>query len=134
MKPRVEKICLTIALGLCGFSPAAQAQRIGAANWPAFDACASGNLSGAVTVRAPQGGTPFLSVCDGHALSSNLALAGQPLALASADFDGDGVPDLVSGFSTGKAGKIVIHRGNVNALWPYGAALRNGPPPAFLPN
>ena len=28
---------------------------------------------------------------------------------------------------------VRIHRGNVNALWPYGAALRNGPPPPFLP-
>jgi Domain of unknown function DUF11/FG-GAP-like repeat/Putative binding domain, N-terminal len=134
MKIRAGKIWLTISLALCGLSQIAAAQRIGTANWSAPDACASGNLSGAVTIHAPQSGTPFLNFCDGHALSGNLAQMGQPVALASADFDGDGVPDLVSGFSTGKAGKIMIHRGNVNALWPYGAALRNGPPPAFLTN
>jgi uncharacterized repeat protein (TIGR01451 family) len=135
MTPRVGKIWLTIALALCGFSPLAAAQRAGAGNWPVYEACASANLSGAAAVRTPEHATPFLSLCDGHPLSTlSSAERGQPVALASADFDGDGVPDLVSGFSTGKAGKITVHRGNVNALWPYGAALRNGPPPAFLPN
>jgi uncharacterized repeat protein (TIGR01451 family) len=136
MTPRVGKIWLTIVLALCGFSPLATAQRAGAGNWPVYEACASANLSGAVAVRAPErNSTPFLSLCDGHPLSTlSSAGQGQPVALASADFDGDGVPDLVSGFSTGKAGKITVHRGNVNALWPYGAALRNGPPPSFLPN
>jgi FG-GAP-like repeat/FG-GAP repeat len=136
MTSRVGKIWLTIALALCGLAPLATAQRAGAANWPVYEACASANLSGVVAVRAPErNSTPFPSLCDGHPLSTlSSAGPGQPVALASADFDGDGVPDLVSGFSTGKAGKITVHRGNVNALWPYGAALRNGPPPAFLPN
>ncbi len=58
-----------------------------------------------------------------------------PLALAEGDFDEDGMPDLVSGYATsGRSGIITIHRGNVNALWPYGPELRNGEPPAFLPN
>ena len=135
MKPRMGKIWLTIAVGLCGFSQIAAAQRNTVASMPAFDACASGNLSSAVTVRAPERGNPFLSVCDGRTLGNvSAAGQGQPVALASADFDGDGMPDLVSGFSTGNGGKITIHRGNVNALWPYGAALRNGLPQAFLPN
>ena len=77
----------------------------------------------------------MLSLCDGHTLATSGAAGhGTPLALASGDFDGDGVPDLVSGFGVGKAGMLTVHRGNVNALWPYGNALRNGPPPAFLPN
>jgi hypothetical protein len=112
MTPRVGKIWLTIALGICGLSSFATAQRAGAGNLPVYEACASANLSGPVAPRAPErNSTPFLSLCDGHALS-NLSLAGQgqPVALASADFDGDGVPDLVSGFSTGKTGKITIHR------------------------
>jgi titin len=57
----------------------------------------------------------------------------QPLSLAAADLDEDGVPDLVSGFATGKGGTVAIHRGNVHALWPYGQ-YRNAPPPAFYPD
>jgi hypothetical protein len=72
---------------------------------------------------------PRLSFCDGHLLGGATAAAaqGQPLALASGDFDQDGMPDLVSAFGSVKGGTITVHRGNVNALWPYGAALRNGP-------
>ena len=98
-----------------------------------------------IALHAALQGTPYLSLRDGAAvatnyvgdssatgmLRSNLA---QPLALASADFDSDGVPDLVSGYAAGNGGIITIHRGNVDALWPYGAALRNGEPPVFLPN
>ncbi len=51
----------------------------------------------------------------------------RPLAIASADFDGDGVPDLVSGFGAGNGGSVTVHRGNVNALWPYGVANRSNP-------
>jgi len=29
---------------------------------------------------------------------------------------------------------ITVHRGNVDALWPYGKAPRNSEPPAFLPD
>ncbi|MDD5542294.1 MAG: FG-GAP-like repeat-containing protein [Acidobacteriia bacterium] len=43
---------------------------------------------------------------------------GQPLALASADFDEDGMPDLVIGFATPEGGAFSIQRGNVDALFP----------------
>jgi len=90
-------------------------------------------------------GAPFLNLRDGRpvqtsyhgdsasarALQANQAT---PLALASADFDEDGAPDLASGFaSPDGAGLVAIHRGNEAALWPYGAALRNGEPPPFHP-
>ncbi len=72
---------------------------------------------------------------DSSAAQSLTARSAKPLSLATADFDEDGTPDLVSGYATGGgAGAVSIHRGNVNALWPYGAALRNGTPPAFLPD
>jgi hypothetical protein len=93
-------------------------------------------VASAVTVHAAAQSSPYLNFCDGQALAGGLSsgVSGTPLALASGDFDADGVPDLVSGFGSGNGGSITVHRGNVQALWPYGAALRNGPPPAFLPN
>ncbi len=98
-----------------------------------------------IPLHAALRGAPYISLRDGQTVTTNYvgdsSAAGilrsnsaQPLALASGDFDSDGVPDLVSGFSTGNAGIITIHRGNIDALFPYGAALRNGEPPSFLPN
>ncbi len=76
-------------------------------------------------------GRPVLTRSFGDTLGGSA----RPLSLANADFDEDGMPDLASGYATGAgAGAIVIHRGNVDALWPYGNALRNGEPPAFLPD
>jgi hypothetical protein len=41
-----------------------------------------------------------------------------PRALAAADFDEDGVPDLVSGYAANGAGIVTLHRGNVDAIFP----------------
>jgi len=90
--------------------------------------------SGMISMHSPR--ETALSLCDGHAIGGSIAASrsAQPLALASADFDEDGTADLVSGFAEGNTGSVTVHRGNVGALWPYGAALRNGPPEAFFPN
>src|SRR5437016_3121322 len=50
-----------------------------------------------------------------RALEQNEA---QALSLASADFDEDGVPDLVSGYAYDGRGIITLHRGNVDAIYP----------------
>jgi hypothetical protein len=42
----------------------------------------------------------------------------RPLSLAAADFDEDGMPDLVSGYAGGDGGIVTLHRGNVDALFP----------------
>ncbi len=42
----------------------------------------------------------------------------RPTALTSADFDEDGVPDLVSGYAGSTGGLLVLHRGNGDFLWP----------------
>lgn len=42
----------------------------------------------------------------------------RPVSLAAADIDGDGTPDLLAGYATGDGGMLVLHRGNVDALYP----------------
>ena len=45
----------------------------------------------------------------------------RPTALAAADFDEDGVPDLVSGYATSDGGVLTLHRGNLDAIYPNNA-------------
>jgi len=93
-----------------------------------------------VTIRATGRGAPHLFLRDGQKVATNNVgdwppSPAVPLALASADFDEDGMPDLASGYAAPNgAGVIAIHRGNIDALWPYGKAPRNSEPPAFLPD
>lgn len=42
----------------------------------------------------------------------------QPLALASADFDKDGLPDVVSGYAGLSGGIVTLHRGNLYSIYP----------------
>ena len=41
----------------------------------------------------------------------------RPLSLAAGDLDDDGVPDLVSGYASDDANLLVVHRGNVDAIY-----------------
>jgi len=86
-------------------------------------------LNDRATVRAAGRGAPRLNLADGHEvltayagdphaqwlLQQNLV---QPLAMASSDFDEDGVPDLVSGYAAPNGGMLTLHRGNVDAIYP----------------
>jgi len=40
------------------------------------------------------------------------------LSLATADFDEDGMPDVVAGYDSGSGGSFALHRGNVDAVYP----------------
>ena len=45
-------------------------------------------------------------------------------ALASADFDEDGVPDLVTGYATADGGRVTVQRGNIDAIYPNSAEAK----------
>src|SRR5436309_1474519 len=86
-------------------------------------------LSETVSIHAAGRGNPTINLSDGHdlltsylgpdelrqALERNLA---EPLSLASADFDEDGVPDLISGYAYNGRGIITLLRGNVDSIYP----------------
>jgi hypothetical protein len=87
-------------------------------------------LSESISVRAAGIGNPIINLSDGHdlitpyvgeerlqqALERNEA---RPLSLASADFDEDGVPDLVSGYAEANGGIVTLLRGNVDSIYPH---------------
>ncbi len=68
-----------------------------------------------VTIKSEGRGAPFVNFKDGADAVKNDAQTngGQPAALASADFDSDGVADLITADGSGK---IRFYRGNENAL------------------
>ena len=85
-------------------------------------------LSDYVSIQAAGRGNPWINLTDGHDVlteyskgSRTLDQEANPAALASGDFDGDGVPDLVSAYSTAGGGSLTIHRGNVDSIYPYTA-------------
>jgi predicted outer membrane repeat protein len=82
---------------------------------------------GAISLHAAGRGRPFLNLEDGREMSvtyrgERSAVAalqsGEARSLASADFDSNGVPDVVAGFSAGGAGTITVQRGNPDAFAP----------------
>src|SRR5215471_9614361 len=92
-------------------------------------------LSEEVSVRAAGRGNPYMNLSDGHdlvtqyegdhrlvtALETNQA---KPLSLASADFDEDGVPDLIGGYAAAGGGAVTLLKGNVDALYPNAPEAR----------
>jgi uncharacterized repeat protein (TIGR01451 family) len=105
-------------------------------------------LSAAALQQAPARG-PKIWLADnqavpvrpvGPALAQSVAAGqAQTLSMATADVDGDGVADMVAGFSAAGGGNIVIHRGNVDAFAPQSnasfMAIGRGQFPApFLPD
>jgi uncharacterized protein (TIGR03437 family) len=86
-------------------------------------------LSERITVRAAQRGNPWINLRDGHEMLTAYVGAGaeqdllspdtRPLALGAGNFDGDGVPDLISGHAGRGRGILVLHRGNADAIYPH---------------
>ncbi len=87
-----------------------------------------GLLGKATTAQASGRGNPAITLRDGHSApveyqgSSNMIQQlkdnrARPMSLASADFDEDGIPDIVAGYRGAKGGAISIHRGDADAVF-----------------
>src|SRR5574341_328906 len=75
---------------------------------------------------------------DWHAAEALQTGSARPLSMATADFDLDGAPDLVTGYAHGGRGVLAVQRGNVDAFVPrdltiYDRAAQGQLPPSFLP-
>ena len=86
-------------------------------------------LDDEISLHAAWRGNPWINLSDGHelitpyrgpaelteVLERNQA---RPLSLCSADFDEDGVPELISGYAGSNGGIITLLRGNVDSIHP----------------
>src|SRR5438552_620020 len=61
---------------------------------------------------------PVTYLGDTSAIESLTGGDARPLSMTSGDFDGDGVDDLLVGYSTSQGGIIALHRGNLDAFAP----------------
>ncbi len=84
-------------------------------------------LSDRVTVRAAGRGAPRMNLTDGREVLTSYtgeaeALRQQklaePITMAAADFDEDGMPDLITGYAGPGAWLMTLYSGNVDAIFP----------------
>src|SRR5262245_4845204 len=86
-------------------------------------------LDRSITAQAAGRGNPWISLRDGHAAPAQYQGSAhlvqqlktnqmRPLSVASADFDEDGVPDLVCGYAGDGGGAISIQRGDSDTIYP----------------
>ncbi|MDQ3120194.1 MAG: FG-GAP-like repeat-containing protein, partial [Verrucomicrobiota bacterium] len=69
-------------------------------------------------------GSPWLKLRNAAPSIASGPENGPGLALAAADFDEDGVADLVSGFGSAAGGFLTVQRGNVDAIYPHSAEAK----------
>ncbi len=81
------------------------------------------------TVRFIENGKPWINLAEGREVESGYAgdeeavsaiakNSATPLSLTAADFDADGVQDVVAGYAGPNGGIVVLMRGNADSLYP----------------
>jgi hypothetical protein len=88
-----------------------------------------------VNLKAPQ--TPKITYTGDASAVAALQGGAVPTALAAADFNADGAPDVVAGYSTKSGGVLALYKGNPDAFAPtdltlYQKAMKGSVPPTFL--
>jgi subtilisin-like proprotein convertase family protein len=69
---------------------------------------------------SPPRRTTAVLVGDEHAIGAVESGAARPVGLTSADFDGDGLPDVAAFYALANAGAVVVHRGDAASRAPFG--------------
>ncbi|HEX3228792.1 MAG TPA: hypothetical protein VHQ95_07485, partial [Pyrinomonadaceae bacterium] len=88
-----------------------------------------------VSIQAPGAGNPHIGFSDEYDLITEYAGESRlvetletnkasPLSLSSADFDEDGVPDLIVGYAGPSGGIVTLLRGNVDSIYPNDPGAR----------
>src|SRR5262245_28386720 len=101
----------------------------------AVTSSAKARLTDRISVNAAGRGNPWINMTDGHELLTSYEGApdlvqlmmrdsARPLSLATADFDEDGMPDLIASYAGARGGIISLHRGNVDSVYPNTTAAR----------
>ncbi|MFY9574188.1 MAG: VCBS repeat-containing protein, partial [Blastocatellia bacterium] len=86
-------------------------------------------MSDEISVHAAGRGNPWINLSDGREVTTSYSGEAElkqslernearPLSLCSADFDEDGVPDLISGYAGTDGGIVTLLRGNVDSINP----------------
>ncbi len=85
-------------------------------------------LSDSVAVNAAKRGNPWINAQDGREILSEIdgpsdlisELKGNSdsISVVTADFDEDGMPDIVTGHPTGETGAAIFYSGNIDAVYP----------------
>ncbi|MFY9571869.1 MAG: FG-GAP-like repeat-containing protein [Blastocatellia bacterium] len=128
-------VCLSAVVGIIVISSTAVFSGRTSSSVVGTASAARARLGSAVGIQAAGRGNPWMNMTDGHEVlaayeGSGSAVGlmsrdqGRPLSLASADFDEDGMPDLIAGYAGGTGGIITLHRGNVDSVYPNTEAAR----------
>jgi uncharacterized repeat protein (TIGR01451 family)/CSLREA domain-containing protein len=123
-------VCLLALVGTVFFARMWFGTATVAGSQKASSAQVNASLSRAATIHFEHAGSQRINLSEGRDLLTSYegneeavkALTGNaatPLANASDDFDEDGVPDLVCAYASPEGGYLTLHRGNVDAIYPY---------------